>query len=183
MSLPDYMTVMLSPHLSSAEWIYNTAGVENIPSERQFERGKATANELFEVYRGTMGPTKCNSGFRSPSLNEIVGGTSQSAHQLGEAIDATPLCLGTMLVSDARVALKDSFDDLIARLRINNQTWDQLILYPTRLFIHMALKSDDDGQRARSKNRCQILFSPAKGRYRLYTKAIFASEYPRWPKV
>jgi hypothetical protein len=46
-------------------------------------------NVLDPLREAWGGPIWVNSGYRCPELNRIVGGTSSSQHQLGEAADIT----------------------------------------------------------------------------------------------
>jgi len=82
----------ISDHITYAEAIHsNTAkrkGIDNTPNPTQVENMKLTAENVFEPLRSWVGgPIKVNSFFRSPVLNEAIGGVSSSQHCKGQAID------------------------------------------------------------------------------------------------
>lgn len=69
-------------------------------------------------------PLHINSGYRSPALNQAVGGVPASQHTKGEAADVR--------TSDPLALAQLAYDlDL---------PFDQLILYPT--FVHISHKAD-----------------------------------------
>lgn len=62
--------------------------ISNIPSEYQMWNMVVLATEIFEPLREWVGgPIKINSFFRSPDLNQAIGGSSKSQHCEGRAID------------------------------------------------------------------------------------------------
>ena len=82
----------ISDHITYAEAIHsNTAKrkqIDNTPNEKQVECMKIIAESIFEPLRDWVGgPIKVNSFFRSPSLNEAIGGSSSSQHCKGQAMD------------------------------------------------------------------------------------------------
>ena len=82
----------ISAHITYAEAIHsNTAKrkrIDNTPNPTQVEAMKLTAEKVFEPLRLWVGgPIKVNSFFRSPVLNEAIGGVSSSQHCKGQAID------------------------------------------------------------------------------------------------
>ena len=82
----------ISKHITYAEATHsNTAkrkGIDNTPNIKQVETMKLTAEKIFEPLREFVGgPIKVNSFFRSPELNEKIGGSKTSQHCKGQAID------------------------------------------------------------------------------------------------
>ena len=82
----------ISNHITYAEAIHsNTAkrkGIDNTPNPTQVEAMKLLAEEIFEPLREWVGgPIKVNSFYRSPELNEEIGGVASSQHCKGQAID------------------------------------------------------------------------------------------------
>jgi len=82
----------ISDHITYAEAIHsNTAKrkrIDNTPNPTQVEAMKETALKVFEPLRAWVcGPIKVNSFFRSPVLNEAIGGVASSQHCKGQAID------------------------------------------------------------------------------------------------
>lgn len=63
-------------------------GIDNTPDEKTLEVMKQTAEILFEPLRRFWGvPIYVSSMFRSPELNEAIGGSKTSDHMKGRAID------------------------------------------------------------------------------------------------
>lgn len=86
----------------------------------------------LQPLRDTIGRSlRILSGYRSPELNHAVGGSPTSQHALGQAVDVT-----TEDVSDAMEALITLADQ--GKL----PGIGQVIYYPKRGFIHIALASD-----------------------------------------
>ena len=82
----------ISDHITYAEAIHsNTAKrkrIDNTPNPTQVEAMKETAEKVFEPLRSWVGgPIKVNSFFRSPVLNEAIGGVASSQHCKGQALD------------------------------------------------------------------------------------------------
>ena len=82
----------ISHNITYAEAIHsNTAkrkGIDNTPNPTQVENMKLTAEKVFQPLREWVGgPIKVNSFFRSPELNEAIGGSKTSQHCKGQAID------------------------------------------------------------------------------------------------
>jgi len=82
----------LSKNLSLDEVIKsNTAirrGIDNTPSEEHLENLKYLAEKVFQPIREHFGvPIYISSGYRSPELNEAIGGSSKSFHCHGMALD------------------------------------------------------------------------------------------------
>lgn len=62
-------------------------GIDNSPSEEHLENLKLLAEKVLQPIRDHFGPTKINSGYRSPALNEAVRGSRTSQHCHGQAAD------------------------------------------------------------------------------------------------
>ena len=62
-------------------------GMDNEPDQRALESLRYTASQLDRV-RALLGvPVLVSSGYRSPRVNEAVGGSKRSQHMLGQAVD------------------------------------------------------------------------------------------------
>tara|TARA_R110002051_G_scaffold212901_2_gene277943 strand:- start:68 stop:601 length:534 start_codon:yes stop_codon:yes gene_type:complete len=63
-------------------------GLSNIPSDKEVDNLKALCKNVLEPvrvrYRVAFSPS---SGYRSPALNDAIGGSSKSQHTKGEAVD------------------------------------------------------------------------------------------------
>jgi zinc D-Ala-D-Ala carboxypeptidase len=68
-------------------------GIDNTPEGEHLEAAKALFENVVQKVRDHFGPTVINSGYRSPELNEAVGGSSRSQHCKGQAADIE--CPGT----------------------------------------------------------------------------------------
>ena len=82
----------ISTHITLREGIESyTAkrkGIENIPSDYELTNMVGVAENIFEPLREWVGgPIKINSFFRSKELNKAIGGSSNSQHCEGRAID------------------------------------------------------------------------------------------------
>lgn len=62
-------------------------GIDNTPQGEHLEAAVALFENVVQPVRDKFGPTVINSGYRSPELNEAVGGSSKSQHCKGEAVD------------------------------------------------------------------------------------------------
>lgn len=109
--------MQLSPHFSLAEMTRsNTAarnGVSNIPSKITLEILRLTCERMEKVRSIMSAPIIVSSGYRSPTVNRLVGGSTTSDHVKGLAVDFTVKGV--------------SISDTIKKLRQSNLEFDQLI--------------------------------------------------------
>ena len=81
----------LSKNFSRAEIEHsNTAkrlGISNEMSEKHLENMQRLIDNLIQPMRDNLGPIRISSGYRSPSLNRAIGGSSRSQHSKAEALD------------------------------------------------------------------------------------------------
>lgn len=112
------MTVWLSPHFTLDELTASETaarrGIDNDPPPGVVERLKHTAIGLEAIRTRLGAPLHVSSGYRSPALNAAVGGSRNSAHVDGDAVDFICPRFGSpnVIVS----ALRDAgipFDQLI----------------------------------------------------------------------
>jgi zinc D-Ala-D-Ala carboxypeptidase len=106
----------ISEHVSYSEAIKSQTGIrmqiDNTPNEDQLKAMKLVAEKVFEPVRKAMNrPVFISSFFRSPILNQAIGGAKDSQHSKGEAIDIDV----------------DGFNNEIFHFIKNNLVWDQLI--------------------------------------------------------
>ena len=72
-------------------------GIDNTPLPSVIGELKATASRMEEI-RGVLGhPIVVSSGYRSAELNAAIGGSANSAHCRGRAVDFTCPGFGTPL--------------------------------------------------------------------------------------
>lgn len=124
----------LSAHFRLSELTLSQAAVRhsvsNTPNAEQLDNLRRTAAMLEQVRR-LLGdkPIVVSSGFRSGAVNALVGGSLQSAHLRGLAVDFTCPSFGTPLqVCRAIVASGLAFDQCIYE-----GTW-----------VHLAAPADGD---------------------------------------
>ena len=135
----------ISDNITYAEAIHsNTAkrkSIDNTPSSTQVEKMQLTASKIFEPLREWVGgPIKVSSFFRSVALNEAIGGSSNSQHCKGQAIDLDDV-YGHKSNAEMYHWIKDNlnFDQLIWEFGTDvNPNW-----------IHVSYVNDED-----NRNRC-----------------------------
>jgi len=82
----------ISKNITYNEAIFsNTAkrkGIDNKPNDEQISNMMSVAEMIFQPLRSYVGgPIKITSFFRSPELNQAIGGSSSSQHCKGQAMD------------------------------------------------------------------------------------------------
>lgn len=86
----------LSPHFRLHEFTKSATAekyqLQNMPREEcELANLRALATEVLEPARKIIGvPLLVTSGYRSATLNRLVGGTPRSQHMVGEAVDFIP---------------------------------------------------------------------------------------------
>lgn len=130
----------LTQHFNLHEATYSAKAIslelDNQPNERELETIKITAAKM-ELVRKVLGnrPIIVTSWFRSPKLNQAVGGSPTSQHQRGEAVDFKCPRFG----SPRAICLK------LMQHR-EELGYDQIILEPT--WVHISFT---DGQPRRQE--------------------------------
>ena len=94
--------------------------IPNVPGPVMVNRLRLLCCNILEPVREEFGSFSPSSGYRSPTLNEVIGGSKNSQHMMGEAVD-----FEVWGVSNLK----------LARWIENNLEFDQLILeyHVTRL--------------------------------------------------
>lgn len=89
----------LSPHFTVAEFERSQAaarnGVSNVMNAAQREAARQLCVNVLEPLRAVVGGISVSSGYRSPRVNSLVGGSSSSQHTRGEAADISSNALNT----------------------------------------------------------------------------------------
>lgn len=96
MAAPLYLTPHISLDELTATQAGDRAGLDNHPREwniRNLTRVAKTLEQVRELLGGV--PILISSGYRSPSVNKLVGGTQHSAHLRGLAVDFTAPSFGS----------------------------------------------------------------------------------------
>ena len=115
-------------------------GLDNTPGPEHLANATELFRNVVQRVRENFGVTVINSGYRGPALNEAVGGSSNSQHCKGEAVDIE--CPGTA-------------NETVAQWIADNLEFDQLILefaekgIPDAGWVHVSYVSEG--------NRKQIL--------------------------
>lgn len=117
----------LSNYFTLAEMTTTSQPYDNTPTDHQVLHLKRLAYELDKL-RERVGPLRVSSGYRSPRVNEAVGGSSTSKHMDGLAADVVPI-------------LSSKEDTWDAVLRLIEEGWeiDQAIYYRNTTHIHIGL--------------------------------------------
>ena len=129
--------VRLSKNFSLQEYTKSQTatrqGLDNTPNEEHLASAKLLFENVVQKVRDHFGVTVINSGYRGPALNTAVGGSSNSQHCKGEAVDIE--CPGT-----------SNYD--VAKWIEDNLDFDQLILefitlgIPDSGWVHVSYKSE-----------------------------------------
>ena len=150
----------ISDNITYAEAIHsNTAkrrGIDNTPNPAQVETMKVTAEKIFEPLRKWVGgPIKVNSFFRSPDLNEAIGGSKTSQHCKGQAIDIDDV-FGYKTNAEMYAWIKEnlSLDQMIWEFGTDTQpNW-----------VHVSYVSEEN-----NRNRCLKAYKDDMGRTKYKT--------------
>ena len=146
----------LSENLSLSEMIKSDAairhGIKNYPTDGHLGNMIMWAENIFQPIRDHFGePIFISSGYRSPELNNLIGGSLQSQHCVGQAGD---------IDQDHRMTIVSNAD--IFDFILNYLDYDQLILeYPDEYmnpsWVHVSYVSEE-------KNRNQTLVAVKEGK-------------------
>ena len=145
----------ISDNITYAEAIHsNTAkrkGIDNTPNPTQVENMKITAEKIFQPLREWVGgPIKINSFFRSPELNEAIGGSKTSQHCKGQALDIDDVYgYKTNAEMYSWVTENLNFDQMIWEFGTDmNPNW-----------VHISYVSEED-----NRNKCLKAYKDDMGR-------------------
>ena len=115
-------------------------GIDNTPTEEIKKNLTTLVDQVLDPLRAAWGaPIVVNSGYRSPALNEAVGGSKTSDHMTGRAADIE--AADRTAASNAR---------LFALVRSLGLSFDQLIDESNMSWVHISYRSE-------TENRKQIL--------------------------
>ena len=146
---------MISEHISDKEGVYSRTalrlGINNKQNKKQLNNMMLLADEIFEPLRTyTNGPIKINSFFRSPELNEKIGGSKTSQHCKGQAIDIDDVYgYKTNAEMYAWVKMNLDFDQMIWEFGTDmNPNW-----------VHISYVSEED-----NRNKCLKAYKDDMGK-------------------
>ncbi len=108
----------LSKHFSLKEFTRSQTaarfGIRNEPTPEAIMRMMALCENILEPLREEVGrPVIITSGYRSPELNQRIGGSNWSQHMRGEAADIVIPGFSPLAVCKLIVELDLPFDQLI----------------------------------------------------------------------
>lgn len=127
----------------------NTAkrlGIENEPTEEHLQNMQHLVDNLLQPLRDAVGPIRISSGYRNPTLNRAIGGSSSSQHCKGQALDVQFWSKGKMdnkVIYDWILQSKLEFDQMINEFDFS---WIHISLRPdgkNRKMVLEAYKNED----------------------------------------
>jgi len=119
----------------------NTAkrlGIKNDPEKEHLQNLQRIVTLLLQPLRDSLGPIRISSGYRNPSVNRAIGGSTKSQHCKGEALDI-------QYWENGKMANKEIYKWILD----NGIEFDQMINEFDFAWIHISLKD--------SGNRNQVL--------------------------
>jgi len=108
-------------------------GINNTPGEDHLAAAKALFENVVQKVRDHFGPTIITSGYRSPALNEAIGGSATSQHSKGQAADLEVPGVSTAEVCEW-IAANTDFDQLILEFYTPGDT--------NSGWVHVSYKAD-----------------------------------------
>jgi len=110
-------------------------GIDNTPDEHAFRNLVKLAKSLQDIRDLINAPLTVTSAYRSPELNERIGGSKTSAHMKGFAADIRSYAFGTPYqLADAIIHSSIQFDQLILEFNswvhfgLNQGKWRNQVL-------------------------------------------------------
>ena len=139
----------ISDHISYKEGTYSVTalrlGLNNDPTKSHLTNMELLAEKIFEPLRKHVGgPIKINSFYRGPELNKAIGGSTNSQHCKGQAIDIDDT-YGYMSNADMYEYIKNnlSFDQMIWEFgNSDNPDW-----------VHVSYVNEES-----NRNRCLLAY-------------------------
>ena len=139
----------ISEHISYKEGVYSITalrlGLNNDPTKTHLTNMELLAEKIFEPLRKHVGgPIKINSFYRGPELNKAIGGSANSQHCKGQAIDLDDT-YGYMSNADMYEYIKNnlSFDQMIWEFgNSDNPDW-----------VHVSYVNEEA-----NRNRCLLAY-------------------------
>ncbi len=110
----------------------------NIPSRVAIENLRNICENWLEALRQAQGPIVINSGYRSPEVNKLAGGSTKSNHLTGCAVDIRVTGFEqairyASILLDIADGTKRDFDELIIERNSAGRYW-----------IHFAVRPKDN---------------------------------------
>lgn len=126
----------ISKNFNFYEATYSSYGkrhrISNYPTRSDYKRIKSTAWRMEKIRKIVGEPLHINSWYRGYKINRRIGGSSTSAHTKGLAVDFT-------VKGDIRRAFN--------RIIKSGYSYDQIIIYKRRKYIHISFKENPREER------------------------------------
>ena len=96
--------------------------IDNTPQDNEIvDNLKCVATNILQPIRDKFGvPFTPNSGYRSPTLNEAIKGSSKSQHCAGEAVDVEVPTIDNLVLAHW-IAINLNFDQLILEYYVKGE--------------------------------------------------------------
>lgn len=147
----------LSPHFTLEELTFSQTaarlGLNNDPPPRIVENLTFLASRLEEVRALLKAPMVVSSGYRSPAVNDAVGGAATSQHRFGCAVDFVAPDFGPPL-------------EVAAAIEASGIGFDQLILEFGK-WVHVSFV------RREPRRQCLSVYVPGRYRPGILTRAAY----------
>lgn len=158
---------MLSPHFSLSEMTRSSnaarAGIENIPDAAATTNLTRLCVDVLEPLRALIGrAVVVSSGYRSPAVNKLAGGSATSQHCKGEAADLEVPGIDNLALAFALVKSGIPFDQLILEF---HKVGD-----PASGWVHVSHKGKG--------NRRQVLTAMTDGKSTVYMPGLPELQLP-----
>ena len=117
----------------------NTAkrlGIDNAPNQEHLNNMQILIRDLIQPLRDALGPIRITSGYRNPTLNRAIGGSTKSQHCKGQAVDIQFWKKGEM-------CNKEIYDWVLKE----GIEFDQMINEFDFAWIHISLRPDNKNRR------------------------------------
>ena len=112
-------------------------GIDNGPNKEHLRSIQRIITNLVQPMREALGPIRISSGYRNPSLNRAIGGSTKSQHCKGEALDIQFWKDGKMCNEEVYKYILDS-----------NMEYDQMINEFDFSWIHLSIKEGGNRNQA-----------------------------------
>lgn len=128
MKLSDHFTLEEMVESQTAERL----GLDNAPPPEAVERLRHLCERVLEPARAALGRIRISSGYRSPTVNDAVGGAPNSDHTRGDAADCVPIRVTKMEFARWVVGHAD-FDQVILEYGTSDEpAWVHVSASPRR---------------------------------------------------